>query len=111
MSKTWATVTLDELAWPNDGTWPEFIIVGMGDGKESCGFYVPTRESDRQGYEALKEENAKLRDLVRELLHVNAYECGRCKRTTNFQLKPPYPKCGADCQLLMDAGKLGVEWW
>ena len=47
MSKTWATVTLDELAWPNDGTWPEFIIVGMGDGKESCGIYVPTRDSDR----------------------------------------------------------------
>lgn len=64
---------------------------------------------DRQGSESLKAENARLRDLVRELLHVNVYECERCGRMTNSSLKPPYPRCGADCQLLMDAGKLGVE--
>lgn len=90
MSKIWTTVTLQELAWPQDGTWPDFISVGDGLRRDSTwvNYYrVPELEA----------ENEKLRELVKEMCVCLEDECERCL------------EWGATCDLEHRLCELGIE--
>ena len=70
MDCKWTTATLDELMWPHDGTWPDLISVGMGDGRGPDAEYRPyadVRTSEERSIRQHEEIN-RLRNLCEWLL-------------------------------------------
>ena len=101
MGRKWTTATLNELAWPNDGTWPEFISVGTGDGRgpdAEYRTYKPSRSYVPEGW-SLTKELLKERDfyfnqvLENEERHDKAYgilakELGDMRKLCEWLLEP-----------------------